>query len=419
MTSVKTSSSGQATLGRTTAFLMYLLIAFSYVVNGMDRTVFSNFVKAVNKDFGLSLAQGGFLATVFAIGFAITGLFAGYMLDRWRRKSVMIIGILIYSAFTALIPLSHGFWDLGTYRLITGIGEATQQTAIFTMAGVFFAERRNLALGGMNAAYGLGAILGPLIGTQIYLASSNSWHVPLYVFGAIGFAYAALALVLLSPKFSEYAKDADTKTTGPASDTITTRAGARSWVNSNLILVGIANIPLGILTYGYIGLYPTFLKTELGFSLSAAAFAQSMFGAGAFTGLIAGYLADKFGERRLICFAVIGSMVVGLLMFNVLKAPWQQDILSFFFGTFASGFLFVNAYALTQKVVNPLHIGKASGVASSAHYIGAGFSGAFIGAIAEHAGWGLASVVHTVLLPLLALICIAFVRLDKSAIAAK
>jgi MFS family permease len=386
---------------------MYVIIALSYVVNSMDRSVFANLVSAVNAEFHLSLAQGGFLTTVFAIGFGLTGIFAGFMLDRWTRKSTMIVGMLIYSVFTLLIPLSHGFWDMGSFRLLTGIGEAMQQTAIFTMAGVFFAQQRNLAIGGMNVAYGLGSFLGPVLGTQLYLSTGNNWRLPLYIFGLLGVAFAVLVMFVLSRRFSEYGKE-DLSAATPADPP----AGpAGPWLNRNLVLLAVANVSLGLLNYGYLGLYPTFLKSVLHYSPGTAALAQSMYGIGAFTGIISGYLADRMGERRLIYIAIAGSMVSGLLMFTVVTLPWQQDLLSFLFGTFASGFLFVNIYAMTQKAVSRHHVGKASGIASSAHYIGAGFAGAVLGGIVQAWDWGAATIVQMIVLPAIAIGCVAFVRM--------
>jgi MFS family permease len=384
---------------------MYVLIALSYVVNSMDRSVFSNLVSAVNSEFHLSLAQGGFLTTVFAIGFGLTGIFAGFLLDRWTRKSTMVVGMVIYSVFTLVVPLAKGFWDMGSFRLITGIGEAMQQTAIFTMAGVFFAQHRNLAIGGMNVAYGLGSFVGPLLGTQLYLVTGENWRPPLYLFGGLGLAFAVLVMFTLSRRFSEFGKD-----TGPKA-TAAREAPSGPWLNSNLVLLAVANVSLGLLNYGYLGLYPTFLKSVLHFSAGTAAVAQSLYGIGAFTGIVAGYLADRFGERPLIYVAVLGSMVSGLLMFIVATASWEQDLLSFLFGTFASGFLFVNLYAMTQRAVAPRHVGKASGIASSAHYIGAGFAGAVFGGIVQAWSWGGATIIQMVLLPAVAIVCVAFVRM--------
>ncbi len=399
------------TLRRGTAIGMYLLIALTYVVNGMDRSVFSNFVKSITTEFHLSLAEGGLLSTVYAIGFGVTGIFAGYLLDRAARKSVMVAGILVYSVFTLLIPLSHGFWDMTAYRVITGVGEAMQQTAIFTIAGVFFARRRNLALGGLNAAYGVGAFIGPLLGTQIFLMSSGNWRPPLYVFGALGLVFAAVTMLVLSSDFSEYGKRARENAGAPAGPSAASAPG--SWFNRNVVLLSIANIMIGILNYGYVGLYPTFLKSELHFSPSAAAFAQSLYGIGAITGIVSGYLGDRFGERRLVYLAVVGSAVSGVLMFDVAHAQWQQVLLSFLFGSFGSGFLFVNVYAMTQKAVRAAHVGKASGIASSAHYLGAGFAGALFGAMVDAWNWHLATVVQMVAIPAIAIVCVFFVRMTK------
>jgi MFS family permease len=388
---------------RGAALVMYLLIALSYVVNAMDRSVFSNLVKSVTTEFHLSLAEGGLLSTVYAIGFGLTGVVAGYLLDRWARKTIMIAGIVIYSAFTLVMPLSQGFWDMTTYRVITGVGEAMQQTAIFTMAGVFFARRRNLAIGGLNVAYGVGSFIGPILGTQIFLAASGNWRPPLVVFGLLGLAFAGVTMVVLSTEFSEHGKGHSER---PADQPV-----SGGWFNRNVVLLSVANLMVGVLNYGYLGLYPTYLKSELHFSASAAAFAQSWYGIGAFMGLVAGYLADRYGERRLVYVAVLGSMVSGVLLFDVAHAPWQHVVLSFLFGTCGSGFLFVNIYALTQKAVPAGHIGKASGMASSAHYIGAGFAGALLGAMVDSWGWGVGASIQMVVMPLVAIVCVLFVRM--------
>ena len=398
-----TAPATPARYGAVAGLGLYLFIACSYIANAMDRSVFSNLNTYVQKDLHLSLAQSGFITTVFALGFGITGVCAGVLLDRYRRKTVLIVGMLIYSVFTMLIPLSQGFWDITAYRVITGVGEAMQQTAIFTMAGVFFAQRRNLALGGMNAAYGIGSFVGPILGIQIFLAGANDWRLPLYVFGLIGLVYALLLLLFLPTGFSEFGKNDTQQAPTPATTTT-------AWLTRDLVLLAVANVLLGVVNYSYLGLYPTFLKTELHYPPQAAALAVSMYGIGAFAGLLSGYLADRFGERRLILAAVAGSIVVGLLMFDVAEVRWQQLVLSLLFGVFNSGFLFVNVYALTQRSVQAEHIGKASGVASSAHYIGAGFSGAIFGGIVQAAGWGVGGLVVLVAAPVVAAVCVIFVR---------
>lgn len=309
------------------AITLYIIMASSYIVNAMDRQVFANLVKSINQELGLTIAQGGLLSTIFAVGFGITGFFAGYMLDKWARKTVMIAGILVYSLFTIAIGISTGFIDMGTFRILTGVGEAMQQTALFTIAGVVFASRRNLAIGGLNAAYGMGAFLGPVIGVQLFTAS-NSWRFPFYVFGIIGIVFAVILWFVLPKDFTEFAKEASTDKKAPVASAPIAESGTStaSWISKNLILLAIANGLISFSNFGYNGLYPTFLKSALTFSASDAAFAHGFYGIGAFTGIISGYLADKYGEKKILLFALVGSMANAYLMFNVLTVPWHQAV---------------------------------------------------------------------------------------------
>ncbi|CAM5205627.1 Hexuronate transporter [Castellaniella defragrans] len=423
MSAANPTIGGSSRYNTVIGFLLYLFIALSYVVNAMDRSVFGQLTVYVKRDLHLSLTEAGFVTTVFAIGFGLTGFVAGYLLDRYRRKNVLVVGMLVYSIFTILMAMSSGFFDITLYRLITGIGEALQQTALWTMAGIIFAKHRNLSLGGMNCAYGIGNFLGPIIGIEIFLYGSSNWHLPLYVFGVIGIIYALLILFFLPQDFSEYGKEEATREKARAEEAKGTAATVDRYFTTRnitiaLVLVGVANLLSGTVNYSYLGLYPTFLKAHLGFSPTDAAVATSMYGIGGFTGLISGYLADKYGERIIIFVALVGSITSGALMFNLATALWAQVVLSLIFGSFSSGFLFVNLYALTQRVVPARHVGKASGVASSSHYIGAGFSGAIFGALVTGMGWGGASMIIMIGLPVIAGICIALIKVPpKQAIA--
>ena len=71
------------------------------------------------------------------------------------------------------------------------------------MAGAHFAHNRTLAFGLLNTAYGIGSFIAPLWGAHL-VAETDSWRLPLYVYGGIGLI-AALAMFLLVPKrFSEW-----------------------------------------------------------------------------------------------------------------------------------------------------------------------------------------------------------------------
>jgi MFS family permease len=378
---------------------LLVLVALSYVTNAMDRTLYPQLVPYINQHYRFSLGQGGFLATIFALGMGIGGLPAGYLIDRMSRKWVTIIGIFVYSLFTLLNAYAHTFWDLASYRVLTGIGEALQQTALFAMVGAFFYRYRTAAIGSLNAAYGLGAFLGPVAGMQLFLATGEQWQTPLIAFGAAGLAFCVIFWGVVPKIFSEAQGLAGAAGHRQIEEHLPTRL-----VTKNLILVSIANVMVGLSTFGYLGLYPTFLKTSLHFSTSATALCASMYGVGAFMGLPAGFIGDKLNQKRVILVAALGSMLVYLLMFNVVRTPGAQALLSLLQGVCASGFLFVNIYSLTQRSVRHEFLGRSSGVASSAHYLPAAFSGMLLGWMVGHLDWGLAAVIQLAIFPVIAIV---------------
>jgi MFS family permease len=388
--------------------LCALILTASYIVNAMDRQVFPQFVRAINAELHFSLAQGGLLSTIFALGIGLGGIPTGYLLDRWSRKSVVVVGIAIYSFFTIVTVMSVGFWDMLAYRALSGVGEAMQQTALFTIFGAYFFRQRTLAIGALNVAYGIGAFLGPILGVHLYTASGDHWRYPMVVFAIIGFVFCVLIAVLVSRGFSEVREPAVQKRL--LTSTVELPPGL---FNRNVNLVSLTNVVVGMATFGYVGLYPTFMRTVLHFSPAQAGFAASLYGIGAIAGLPAGWVGDRLRQRWVIFASLLGTMITLFLMFEVARLPWQQDVLSCLQGIFGSGFLFVNIYALTQRSVRPEYAGRASGIASSAHYLPAAFAGLLFGALAQRFGWSTAATLQLVLLSIVGMIAMLFVRDDQ------
>src|SRR3982074_1506243 len=164
-------------LTTTVALISLVVLAGSYVVNAMDRQGVSVLLPGIRREEHFNLAQGGLLATIFTLGIGVAGLPTGFLLDRLSRKSVMLLGIVIYSAFTILTALATAFADIFASRALSGVGEAMQKGALFSAVGAYFFANRAMALGTLNFAYGLGGFLGPLLGSHI--AGCRGWGGPI------------------------------------------------------------------------------------------------------------------------------------------------------------------------------------------------------------------------------------------------
>lgn len=279
-----------------------------------------------------------------------------------------------------------------------------QNAALFSAVGAYFYQRRAMALGSLNFAYGLGGFFGPLLGAQLFTAT-GTWKSPFYVYGLAGLVFVAVILAAVPKLFTKRAEESGPG--GQSADLMPARL-----INRNVLLGAIAAVVVGVSMYGYIGLYPTFLREQLGFSPEAAGFAASMFGLGALMGIPAGYLGDRFNQRWVITIALACGMVVGYLLFNVARDAVTQDVLSFLEGTFGSGLLFVNVYSFVQRSVRPALIGRASGLFVASLYLPSALAGYLFALLVGQVGWGDAAIGQMVLLPIVGIV--AMLLVDES-----
>jgi MFS family permease len=117
---------------------------------------------------------------------------------------------------------------------------------------------------------------------------------------------------------------------------------------------------------------------------------------GALVGIPAGWLGDRLPQRAVVIGSFACSMLVGYALFHGFTAPAQQMVLSFLEGAFASGFLFVNLYALIQRSAPKRSVAAASGLYVTALYLPASVAGYLFASLTMSLGWGGAANVQLV-----------------------
>lgn len=382
------------------------LLCLSYMLNAMDRQIFYPLLPDISTEFGFSLEQGGTLATGFTLGLATAGLVGGFLADRLSRRNIIVIAVLTYSLGTLGVPLAAGFVDMSVYRLISGVGEGIHAAALYAVVGAFFFHRRAVAAGVVGVAFGLGVFLGPLVGTQV-VSAWGDWRGPFYVFAVVGLVMAVLIATVVSKKMTE---------------AITGRAGSSTQafdhvpvrpLNRNTLGLGVACVVSGVVFYGFLGLYPTFLQEQHGFTDGQSAFALSMAGFGAMMALPAGWLGDRYDQRKLLAIGFVGASASTFLAYQVATTPPAQYVLSFLIGTFASGFLFTNCTTAMQRAVRPEQVGRGAGLFMLTYYVGAAFSGLLFARLVGELGWSGAGLWQLTVLPLLGIAGLALVRTSE------
>ncbi|MGH8868757.1 MAG: MFS transporter [Actinomycetes bacterium] len=382
------------------------VLCLSYMLNAMDRQIFYPLLPDISSEFGFSLEQGGTLATGFTLGLAMAGLIGGFLADRLSRRDILVIAVLTYSVGTVGVPLAAGFVDMSAYRLLSGVGEGIHAAALYAVVGAFFFHRRALAAGVVGVSFGLGIFLGPLVGTQI-VSAFGDWRGPFYVFAVAGLVMSVVIVAVVSKRLTEAVTGAAARST-EAFDHVPT-----SPLNRNTVGLGVACAVSGVVFYGFLGLYPTFLAEQLGFTSGQAAFALSMAGFGAMMALPAGWLGDRFDQRKLLAIGFAGTSASTFLAYQVATTPPAQYVLAFLIGTFASGVLFTNCTTAMQRAVRPEHVGRGAGLFMLTYYVGAAFSGLLFAWLVGQLGWGGAGLWQLTALPLLGAAGLGVVRTSQ------
>ena len=366
------------------------ILILSYCVNAMDRTLFPLILTDVRKEYGFTLPQAGLMSTVFTIGMTVAGIPTGYLLARYTRKTVIQVGILIYSAMTIITVFATGFPDMLFYRAITGVGEAMQLTALLAVFSSYFSRYRAAGVGILNYAYAGGAFIGPWLGGKL-LVDYATWRAPMIIYGLVGFFMMVLIAAVVRPSLSE------TNTTRQLDKRISI-GGAATLKNRNTVVLAILSVIFGLALYGYLGMYPTFLREQLHYAPADAGRVMSIYGLGVLVSVISGWLGDRFSPRLILGMSFLLASAVAAVLFNGPTDFATQAGFSLVLGAVFSGTIFVNLAASHVKAVSADLSGRASGLFVTSVYGSATIAGYLIGFIVGRSGWTVAGNIQLVLL---------------------
>src|SRR3984893_5784704 len=385
---------------RSVAIAMYCVLLVSYILMAADRHLFPVLAPDIRKAFGFSLDNIGVLSTIFTLGLGISGLPTGYLLARYSRKMVLLTGIVIFSAATALTTVVPGFWTMLVCLAAQGIGMSMLATSMFALAASYFSGNRSAAIGSVNFCYGIGGFLGPYLAGKLR-QSYNTWHAPMIWFGAFGFVMVVLIAATVRPWFSDTRRVVEIKADS---------GGAVSLANRNTVILSILSVIHGLSMYGFLGLYPTFLRETLHYSPINAGKVIGFFGVGALASIPCGWIGDRYSPKLVLSGSLLSVAVLGYLFFQVSPTMFTREILTCIYGVTGSAVLYVNLAGYHVKALRRSLSSRGSGMFVTSLYSGAAFGGYLLGWLVAHAGgWLVASEIEMSLMCFLgAILALAF-----------
>ncbi len=379
-----TSTADTQAGARNTAIAMYCVLLVAYSLMAADRYLFPFLNSDVRKEFGFSVPTIGLLSTIFTLGLGIGGLPTGYLLSRFSRKTVLMLGIAIFSGATMLTTVAGGFWTMLFCLAVTGIGMAMLATSMFALAASYFIKYRAAAIGSVNFCYGIGGFYAPILASA-FLLSYKTWRAPMLAFGLFGFITLVLILLFVRTWFSETRRAAQARADA---------GGASTLLNRNSVLLTILSMLHGLSMYGFLGLYPLYLREGLHFPPGTAGGVYKFFGVGALASILCGWLGDRFSPRVVLSGGFLCSAGLGYLFFHGSSSVLAASIMTCTYGVVASSILYVNLAGYHVKAVRGSLASRASGMFVTSLYAAAAFAGLLMGWIEAHHGWPMAGMIQ-------------------------
>jgi MFS family permease len=168
--------------------LLTLISAFNY----FDRSILGLVLPLLQKDMHVSDTEIGLIAgAVFAVVNAVVGIPVGRLADRYSRRNIIGIGLIFWSAMTALTGMVSSVWQLAATRFLMGAGETASVAPSNSMlADIFTRAKRTLATSILVAGNPLGSVLFvPVAG---WVAHAYGWRAVFVAAGIPGILLGVL-----------------------------------------------------------------------------------------------------------------------------------------------------------------------------------------------------------------------------------
>lgn len=343
---------------------------------GVTEFVIMGLLIEVGADLGVSIAAAGLLISGYALGVVFGAPILTAISSRWRRKSVLIALMVIFTIGNAACALAPNYETLMLARLVAALAHGTFFGVGSVVATSLVApERRASAIAVMFTGLTVANIAGVPFGT--WLGQEYGWRMTFWAVAVVGLVALAVLAVFL-PRDEQDPEPQDWR-----SDLAT--------MGRPQVLIGLA-----VTVLGYAGVFTVFtyiapvLTQVTGFSDTAVSPILLVFGGGLILGnLVGGRLADRNLDRSILITLLALSLSL-ILMFFLLEHKTSTVALVGLVG--AAGFATVAP--LQMRV---LEKAEGAGQALASSFNIAAFNlgnavGAWIGGVAIDRGPGLAAL---------------------------
>ncbi|MEM3061451.1 MAG: MFS transporter [Candidatus Bathyarchaeia archaeon] len=303
------------------------------------------------RNLGASIAETGLVVSIFSLVSSLMSMPMGLLSDRFGRKRLIILGIILQAFASILLAVSNKLYLVVLAHIIAGMGLASYMPALFAFVRDvsqigYIGKAYGVFSSAHNLAFASGPALGGILAALLGFRGAFLWSSAIILIGALG----AMAM----PRGS---RDHFSQPKSSLKQSFS-RLGHNVTVVACLISLFCINF-----LHGMLAAFFPLLASDIGFDLPLIGVLMgTMTFGGAIVRLPAGALYDRVRKRKTLL--MMTSLVVGAFatMFTTFFInPIITASLLMVFGL-AWGFNATSGDALTAEAINPEDRGLAMGI---------------------------------------------------------
>jgi EmrB/QacA subfamily drug resistance transporter len=176
------------------------LTPIAFLMVTLDALVVITALPAIHRELGASLSTLEWTVNAYTLAYAAGIITAAALGDRFGRRRMFVIGLVLFSAASAACALAPSVDMLIAFRVIQGMGAAIIMPLSLTiLTAAFPPQQRGAIIGLWGGIGGLAVAAGPLVGGAI--TQGLDWHWIFWVNVPIGLVAAVLSLSFLNESF--------------------------------------------------------------------------------------------------------------------------------------------------------------------------------------------------------------------------
>lgn len=251
----------------------------------------------------------GYLVAIFAVAQLLTSPFAGRWVDRYGRKKIITIGLLLFSVSELIFGLATEVLWLYLSRILGGISAAYIMPGVTAyVADITSLEERPKAMGYVSAAISTGFIIGPGVGGFI---AEYGVRMPFFFAAAIAFIACISSIFILKEQLTKE----QLKEISAAAKHTSFITDLRKSLNPLYIIAFIIVFVLAFGLSAYETVFSLFSDHKFGFTpkdIATIITISSIFGV-VVQIFMFGKMVDILGEKKLIQLCLISGAIMAVV----------------------------------------------------------------------------------------------------------